>query len=133
MDVKVDHKEGGAPKNWCFQIMVLEKTLENPLDSKEIKPVNPKGNQYWIFIGKTVADAEAPIFSPPDAKSWFIGKDPDARKDWGQKEKGVVEDAMVRQHPKLYGHEVEQTIGDSGGQRNLACCSPQGHKELDMT
>ena len=91
---ELNHKEGWAPKNWCFQTVVLEKTLESPLDSKEIKPVNPKGNQLWIFIGRT--DAEAPILWPPDAKSWLIEKDPDAGKDWGQEEKWVAEDEMVR-------------------------------------
>ena len=87
---ELDHKEGCAAKNWCFWTVVLEKTLESPLDSKELKPVNPKGNQPWIFIGRTDAEAEAPILCPPDAKSWLIGKDPDAGKDWGQEEKGVT-------------------------------------------
>ena len=91
---ELDYEEGGVPKNWCFQIVVLEKMLESPLDCKEIKPVNPKGNQPWIFIGRT--DAEGPTLWPPDAKSWLIGKDPDAEKDWGQEEKGVAEDEMVR-------------------------------------
>ena len=93
---ELDHKEGWPLKNWCFQTVVLEKTLESPLDSKEIKPVNPKGNQPWIFIGRTDAKAEAPTFWPPDAKSWFTGKDPDAGTDWGQKEKVVTEDEMIR-------------------------------------
>ena len=92
---ELDHKEVWAPKNWCFQTVVLEKTLESPLDSKEIKPVNPKGNQLWIFIGRTDADAEAPLIWPPDVKSQLIGKDPDAGKDWRQEEKGATEDAMV--------------------------------------
>ena len=87
---ELDHKEGWAPKNWCFWTVMLEKTLESPLDSKDIKPVNPKGNQAWIFVGRTDAEAEAPILCPPDAKSWLIGKDPDAGKDWGQEEKGVT-------------------------------------------
>jgi len=91
---ELDHKEDWAPKNWCFQIVVLEKTLESPLNCKEIKPVNPKGNQSWIFIGRT--DAEAPVFWPPDVKSWLIGKDCDAGKDWKQKEKGMTEDEMAR-------------------------------------
>ena len=90
---ELDHKEGSVPKNWCFQTVVLEKTLESPLDDKEIKPVNPKGNQKWTFIGRT--DAEAPILGPPDGKSWPIGKDPDAGKDWRKRE-GVAEDEMVR-------------------------------------
>ena len=88
---KFDHEEGWAPKNWCFQTVVLEKTFESPLESKKIKPVNPKGNQPWIFIGRTDAEVEAPILWPPDEKSWLIGKDPDAGKDWRQKEKGVTE------------------------------------------
>ena len=91
---ELDHKEDWELKNWCFRIVVLEKTLESPLDSKEIKPINPKGNQSWIFIGKT--DAEAPIFWPPDAKSQLIGKDPDAGKNWGHEKKGMTEDKMVR-------------------------------------
>jgi len=110
----------------------VEKTLESPLDSKEIKPVNPKGNQPWIFIGRADAEAEAPILWPPDAESQFIGKDPDAGKDWGH-EKGVTEDEMVGWHHWLNGHEFEPTSGNSEGQGSLACCSPWGHKELDMT
>ena len=110
--------------------VVLEKTLEIPLDSK-IKPVNPKGNQPWIFIGKT--DTEAPILWPPDAKYWFIGKDPDAEKDWRQEEKGMVEGEMVGWHHWLNGHESEQTLGDSEGKGSLGCCSPWGRKESDMT
>ena len=98
--------------------MVLEKTLESPLDSKEIKPVNPKGSQPWIFIGRT--DSEALILWPPDAKSWIIGKDSDAGKDWGQEEKGVTEDEMVGQHHWLNGREFEQTLGDSERQGSLA-------------
>ena len=90
------HKEGWAPKNWFFWTVVLEKTLESPLDCMEIKPVNPEGDQYWIFIGRTDAEAEAPVLWPPDSKSWLIGKDPDAGKDQRQKEKGVAEDEMVR-------------------------------------
>ena len=93
---ELDYKEGWALKNWFFQIVVLEKTLKSHLYIKEIKPVNPKGNQPWVFIGKTDAEAEAPILWPPDAKSWLIGKDSDAGKDWGQEEKGAAEDEMVR-------------------------------------
>ena len=96
MDVRAGHKEGWVPKNWCFQTVVLEKILESPLDCKEIKPVNPKENQLWIFIGRTDAETEAPILWPPDLKSQLIGKDPDAGKDWGQKEKGAAEDEIVR-------------------------------------
>ena len=95
---ELDHKEGWAPKNWFFQIVVLEKTLKSHLHIKEIKPVNPKGNQPWVFIGNTDAEAEAPILWPPDAKSWLIGKDSDAGKDWRQKEKGTTEEEMVGWH-----------------------------------
>jgi len=95
---ELDHKEGWAPKNWCFQTVVLEKTLESPLNSKEIKLVNPKGNQSWIFIGRTDAEAEAPILWPPDVKNWLTGKDPDAGKDWRQEEKGTTEDGMAKWH-----------------------------------
>ena len=96
MDVRMlDYKEGWAPKNWCFQTVVLEKTLENSLESKEIRSVHSKGNQPWIFIGRTDAEAESPILWPPDAKSWIIGKDPDAGKNWKQKERGTTEDEVV--------------------------------------
>ena len=121
------------PKNWCFWTVVLEKTLENPLDCKEIKPVNPKGNQSWIFIGRADAEPEAPKLWPPDVKSWLIRKDPDAGKDWKQEEKGIKEDEMVGWHHWLNGHEFEQTLGDGEGQGSLACRSPWGYKELDMT
>ena len=130
---ELDHKEGWAWKNWCCQTVLLEKTLENPLDSKEIKPVKPPGNQPWIFIGWTDAEAEAPLFWSPDAKSRFIGKDPNARKDWGQEEKGMTEDEMARWHHQLNGYEFEQTPGDSEGQGSLACCSPCGRKGSDLT
>ena len=125
---ELDYKESCVPKNWCFWTVVLEKTLESPLDCKEIQPVHPKGNQSWIFIGRT--DAEASILWPPDAKNWVIRKDPDAGKDWGQ-EKGTTEDEMVGWHHRLNGHEFEQTLGDGDGQGGLACCSPWGHKEPD--
>ena len=105
---ELDHKEVWALKNWCFQVVVLEKTLENPLDYKEIKSVNPKGNQSWIFIGRTDAEAESPLLWPPDTKSQLIGKDPDAGKDCGQEEKGVTEDGMVGWHYIFNGHESEQ-------------------------
>ena len=127
---ELNHKDW-ALKNWCFLTVVLEKTLENPLDCEEIKPVNPKGNNSWVFIGRT--DAASPILCPPDAGSQLIGKDPDAGKDWQQKEKGSAEDEMVRKHHPLNGHEFEQTLGDSEGQQSLACCSPWGHKESDTT
>ena len=125
---ELDHKEGWAPKNWCFQTAVLEKTLQIPLDCKEIKPVNPKGNQSWIFIGRTDSKAEAPIVWPPDAKSRLIGKDPDAGKDWRQGEQDMTEDEMVEWRHWLNGHKFEQTLGDSEGQGGLECCSPWGHK-----
>ena len=113
---ELDHKEGWVPKNWQFWTVVLEKTLESPLDSKKIKLVNPKGNQPWILIGRTGAKVEAPIVSP-DAKSWIIGKDPDAEKNWGQEKKAVTEDETVGWHKWLNGHEFEQTQGDSDGQK----------------
>ena len=102
---KLDYKEGWKLKNWCFWTVVLEKTLESPLNCKEIKPVNPKGNQSWISIGRTDAEAETPILWPPTVKSWLIWKDPDAGKDWRQEEKGMTEDEMVRWHHWLSGHE----------------------------
>ena len=114
-------------KNWCLQIVVLEKTLQSPLDCK-IKPVNPKGNQSWIFTGRTDDEAEALILWS-NAKSWLIGKDPDAGKDWGQEEKGATENEIVGGHPQLNGHEFEQIPGDTEGQGSLACCSPGGCKE----
>ena len=126
---ELDHKETWAPKNWCFWTVVLEKTLESPLDCKEIKPVNPKGSQSWMFIGRT--DAEASILWPPDVKNWLTRKDPDAGKDQRQDEKGITEYEMVRRHHQLNGHEYEQAPGDDDGQRSLACCSPWGHKEPD--
>ena len=107
-----------------FYQVVLEKSLVSPLDRKEIKQVNPKGDQPWIVTESTDAEAEAPIFWPLDAKSQLIGKDPDPGKDWGQEEKEVTEDEMVGWHHQLNGHEFEQTLGDSESQRNLACCSP---------
>ena len=102
---EMDHKEGWAPKNWCFQIVVMEKTLESSLDCKEIKPVSPKRNQSWIFIGRADAEAVAPILWWPDLKSWLTGKDPGAEKDWGQEEKGMTEDEMVGWHHWLNGYE----------------------------
>ena len=130
---KLDHKESYAPKNWCLQTVVLEKTLESPLDSKELKQINPKGNQPWLFIGKTDAEAEATILWSPDVKSWLIGKDLHAGKDWRQEEKGMTEDEMAGWHHQLNGHEFEQTPGNGEGQGSLACCSPWGRKEVDIT
>ena len=102
---ELDYKESWVLKNWCFWTVVLEKTLESPLDCKEIQPVNPEGSQSWIFIGRTDAKAETPVLWPPHAKSWLIGKDPDAGRDWGQEEKGMTEDEMVGWHHQLNGHE----------------------------
>ena len=127
-----DHKEGWAPKNWCFWTAMLEKTLESSLDCKEIQPVNPKGNQSWIFIGRTDVKAETPIIWPPDAKNWLIGKDPDAGRDWGQEEKGTTEDEMAGWHHQLDGRESEWNPG-VGGQGGLPCCDSWGHKESDTT
>ena len=110
----------------CFQIVVLGKTLENPLDCKEIKPVNPKGNQHWILIERTDAEAEALILWPPGVKSWLTEKDTDAGKDWGQEETGITEDEMAS---LINWHEFEQTPGDSEGQRSLVRCTPWGYKE----
>ena len=128
----LDHKESLAPKTWCFGIVVLEKTLEIPLDCKEIKPVHPKGNQSWIFIGRIDAEAEAPIIWPPDAELIYL-KDPDAGKDWRWEEKGMTEDEMVGWHHWLDGHEFEQALWVSDGQGSLACCSPWGRKGSDLT
>ena len=126
---EVDYKETWARKNWCFWSVVLEKTLESPLDSKDIKPVNPKGNQSWIFIGSPDAEAEAPIFLPPDVKGWLTRKDSDSGKDWRQEEKGTTEDKMVGWHQGLNGHYFEQAPGVGDGQESLLCCSPWGCKE----
>ena len=129
---ELDYKNGWVP-NWCFQTVVLKKTLESPLDCKGLKLINPKINQPWIFVGRIDAEAEAPILWPPDMKSQLTGKDPDAGKDWRQKAKGAAESEMVGWHHQLNGHEFEQTPGDSEGQGSLAYCSPWGHKESDMT
>ena len=129
----LDHKENWGLKNWCFWTVVLEKTLESPLDCKEIQPINPKGNQSWIFIGRTDAEAEAPILWPLHSKNWLIGRDPDAGQDWRQEEKGMIEDEMVGWHHRLDGHEFEQALGVGDGQGSLVCCSPWGCKESDTT
>ena len=130
---ELDQKESWALKNWYFWSVVLEKTLESFLDSKEIQLVHPKGNQFRIFIGRTDAEAEAPILWPPVAKYWLIGKDPDAGKDWRQEEKGTIEDEMVGWHHRLNGHEFEWASGVGDGQGSLVCCSPWCHKESDTT
>ena len=129
----MDYKESWGPKNWWFSTVVLEKTLEDPLDFKEFKSVNPKGNKPWIFIGRTDVEAETPIICPPDVKNWLTRKDPDAGKDWRWEEKGTTEDEIVGWHHWLNGHEFEQAPGVGNGQGSLACCSPWGHKESDMT
>ena len=128
---ELDYKESWALKNWCFWTAVLDKTLESPLDCKEIQPVNPKENQSWIFIGRTDADAETPILWPAHEKNWLIRKDPDA-KDWRQ-EKGMAEDEIVGWHDWLDGNEFEQAPGVGDGQGSLACCSLWSRKESDMT
>ena len=129
---RLDCEDSWVLKNWCFWTVVLEKTLESPLDCKEIQPVHPKGNQSWVFIGRTDVEAETPVLWPPDAKSWLIGKDPDAGKDWGQEEKGTTEDE-VGWHYRLNGHGFVWTPEVGDGQGGLACCSSWGCKELDMT
>ena len=128
----LDYKESLAPKNWCFWTALL-KTLESPLDWKEIQPVHPKGNQSWIFIGRTDVEAETLILWPPDVKNWLIGKDPDAGKDWRWEEKGLTEDEIVGWHHRLSGREFEQTPGVGDGQGSLVYCSPWGCKESDTT
>ena len=133
MTWELDYKESSVPKNWCFWTVVLEKTLESPLDYKEIQPVHSKGDQPWVLIGRTDVEAENPVLWPPDAKSWLIGKDPDAGKDWGREEKGMTEDEMVRWHHWLDEHGFGWTLGVGDGQGGLACCNSWGRKESDMT
>ena len=128
----LDSKESWAQKNWWYWTVVLEKTLESPLDCKEIQPVPPKGDQSWVFIGRTDVEAETPIHWPPDAKSWLIWKDPDAGKDWKQEKKGMTEDEMVGWHHRLNGHEFELSPGVGDGQGGLACCGPWDREESDM-
>ena len=130
---ELDCKESWAPKNWCFWTVVLEKTLESPSDCEAIKPVNLKGNQSWIFIGRTDDEAETPILWLPDVKNGLIEEDPDTGQDWRQEEKGTTEDKMVLWHHWLSGHEFEQALGLGDGEGNLVCWSPWGRKELDMT
>ena len=130
---ELDYKDSWVLKNWCFWTVVLEKTLESPLDCKEIQLVHPKGNQSWIVIGRTDAEAEIPILWPPDLKNWLIGKHPDAGKDWRWEEKGMTKDERVGWHHQLNGREFEQALGVGDGQGSLACCSLWGHKESDTT
>ena len=132
---ELGHKKGWVPKNWSFEIVVPDKTVESPLDSKEIKPINPKGNQPWIFFGRTDAEAEAEALTlwSPDVNNWFTGKDSDAHTCWRKEKKETTEDEMVGWHHWLNGHEFEQTLGDGEGQGSLVCYSPWCCKELDMT
>ena len=131
---ELDCEESWELKNWCLWTVELEKTLENPLDCKGIQPVHPKGDQSWVFIGRTDdAEAETPVLCPPHVKSWLIGKDPDAGKDWGQEEKGMTEDEMVGWHHRLDEHEFGWTPGVGDGQGGLACCDSWDHKESDTT
>ena len=130
---ELDNKNGWSPKNWCLWTVVLEKTLESPLECKDIKPVNSKGNQPWIFIGRMAAEPEAPILWPPDEKDWLTRKDPDAEKDWRQKEKGTTGDEIIEWHHRLSVHEFEQAPGVGDGQGSLVYCSPWSRKESDTT
>ena len=130
---ELDCEECWAPKNWCFWTVVLEKTLESPLDCKEIQSVHSKGDQSWVFFGRNDAKTETPVLWPPHAKSWLIGKDSDAGRDWGQEEKGTTEDEIAGCHHRLDGHESEWTLEVGDGQGGLACCNSWGRKESDMT
>ena len=130
---EVECEESWGLKNWCFWTVVLEKTLESPLDCRDIQPVHPKGNQSWILTGRTDAEAETATLWPPDAKSWLIWNDPDAGKDWGQEKRGMTEDEMVGWHHWLNGDGFGWTPGVGDGQEGLACYGSWGHKELDTT
>ena len=130
---ELDCEESWAPKNWCFWTVVLEKTLESPLDCKEIQPVHSKGDQPWVFFGRNDAKAETPILWPPHVNSWLIGKDSDAGRDWGQEGKGTTEDELAGWHHRLNGHEFEWTPGLGDGQGCLAWCDSWSHKESDTT
>ena len=130
---ELDCEEGWVPKNWCFWTVVLEKTLESPLDCKEIQPVHSKGDQSWVFFGRNDAEAETLVLWPPDAKSWLIGKDSDAGRDWRQEEKGMAEDEIAGWHHWLDGYESELTLGVGDEQGGLVCCNSWGLKELDTT
>ena len=130
---ELDCEESWAPKNWCFWTVVLEKILENPLDCKEIQSVHPKGDQSWVFIGRTDAEPETPILWPPHVKSWLIAKDLDAGREWRQKEKVMTEDEMAARHHQLDAHEFGWTLGIGDGQGGLACCCPWGCRVSDTT
>ena len=126
---ELEYKESWLLKNWCFWTVALEKTPESPLDCKEIKPINPKGNQPWIFIERTDAEAETPIFWPPDVKSQLIRKDPSSGKEWRQEERGTTEGKIVGWHHQPNGHEFEQALRNDERQRGLVCCSPWGSQK----
>ena len=130
---ELDCEESWARTNWCFWTVVLEKTLESPLDCKEIQPVHSEGDQSLVFFGRTDAKAKTAVLWPPHSKSWLIGKDSDAGRDWGQEKKGTTEDEMAGWHHWLDGHEFEWTPGVGDGQGGLACCDSWGHKESDMS
>ena len=130
---ELDCEESWAPKNWCFWTVVLEKTLESPLNSKEIQPIHSKGDQSWVFFGRNDAQAEPPVLWPPHAKSWLIGKDSDAGRDWGQEKKGMTESEMAGWHHRFDGQEFGWTLGVGDGQGGLACCNSWGRKESDTT
>ena len=130
---ELDCEEGWVLKNWCFWTVVLGKTLESPLDCKEIQPVHSEGDQPWDFFGRNDAKAETPVLWPPHAKSWLIGKDSDARRDWGQEDKGTTGDEMAGWYHGLDGHESEWTPGVGDGQGGLVCCHSWVRKESDMT
>ena len=133
MDVRVELWRRLSTKDWCFWTVVLEKTLGSPLNCKEIQPVHPKGDQSWVFIERTDVKAETPVLLPPHVKSWLIGKDSDAERDWRQEEKGMTEDEMAGWHHSLHGCEFEWTLGAGDGQGGLACCDSWGCKESDTT
>ena len=130
---ELDYKVSWVPKNWCFRTVVLWKTLESPLDCKEIQPVHPEGDKSWVFIGRTDAEAETPVLCPLHAKRWLRAKDPDSGRDWGQEEKGTTENEMAGLHHWLNGHGFGWTPGAGDGQGGLACCNSWGCKESDTT
>ena len=130
---ELDCEESWAPRNWCFWYVVLEKTLESPLDCKEIQPARSEGDHSWVFFGRTDAKAQTPVLWPPHVKSWLIGKDSDAGRDWGQEEKGTTKDETAGWHHWLDGRESEWTLGVGDRQGGLVCCDSWGRKELDTT